>query len=73
MNPAEFSNSSTVQGGNVVNVAVEHHAPAPNRDVPEEYSTNAATITQTTIVIEEDDASSRGHNVQFYQCHITEQ
>jgi hypothetical protein len=66
MNLAEFSHSSTVQGGNVVNVAVEHHAAAPDRDVPEEYSTNAATIAQTAIVIDEDDASSRGHNVQLY-------
>jgi hypothetical protein len=73
MNPAEFSNSSIVQGGNLFNVAVEHHAPAPDRDVPEEYSTNAATITQTAIVIDEDDASSRGHYVQLYQCHIIEQ
>jgi hypothetical protein len=73
MNPAELSNSSTVQGGNVVNVAVEHHAPALSRDVTEEYSTNAATIAQTTIVIEDDDASSRGYNVQLYQFQIAEQ
>jgi hypothetical protein len=60
MNPAEFSTSSTVRGGNVVNVAVEHYEPALNMDVPEEYSSNAATIAQTIIVIDEDDASSRG-------------
>jgi hypothetical protein len=57
----------------VVNVAVEHHAPTLNRDVLEEYSTNAATIAQTTIVIEDDDASRRGHNVQLYQFLIAEQ
>jgi hypothetical protein len=73
MNPAEFSNSCTVQGGNVVNVAIEHYEPALNIDVPQEYSSNAATIAQTTIVIDEDDASSRGHNVQLYQQLIAEQ
>jgi hypothetical protein len=73
VNPAEFSTSSTVQGGNVVNVAVEHHEPA-FMDVIEEYSTNAATLAQTTIVIssDEDDASSKGHDVQLYQFLIVE-
>jgi hypothetical protein len=71
VNPAKFSNLGTVQGGNVVNVVVEHYA--PNRDVPEEYSTNAANIAQTAIVIDEDDTSSRGHNIQWYQFHTLEQ
>jgi hypothetical protein len=56
----------------VVKVVVKHHAPALNRDVSEVCSTNAATIAQTTIVIEDDDASSRGHNVQHYQFLIAE-
>jgi hypothetical protein len=35
MNPAEFSTSDTVKGGNVVNVAVEHYDHTLNMDVPE--------------------------------------
>jgi hypothetical protein len=50
VNPAEFSNSSTVQGGNVVNVAVEHHEPALNMDTPQEYSTNSCTNDYSHLI-----------------------
>jgi hypothetical protein len=72
VNPAELSTSSTVQGGNVANVVVaEYYEPAP-MDVPEEYSSNAALIAQTTIIIDEDDTSSSGPHVQLYQFAIAD-
>jgi hypothetical protein len=43
----------------VVNVAVEHQEPNVTRDVPDEYSTNAANAAQTAIVIDKDDTSSQ--------------
>jgi hypothetical protein len=56
----------------VANVAVaEYYKPAP-MDVPEEYSSNAALIAQTTIVIDEDDTSSSGPHVQLYQFAIAD-
>jgi hypothetical protein len=72
VNPAELSTSSTVQGGNVANVAVAEYYELSPMDVPEEYSSNAAVIAQTTIVIDEDDTSSSGPHVQLYRFAIAD-
>jgi hypothetical protein len=75
VNPADLSNSSTIQGRNVVNIAVEYHNPHATTLVADEFSTNNANIAQTAIVIDDDDTASQGSNnpMQLYHFCISEQ
>jgi hypothetical protein len=75
LNSAEITTSSTVQGRNVVNIAVQYYEPAaPGADG---YSTtDAHNVAQMSIVID-DDTASQGSNdyepIQLYQCRIVQQ
>jgi hypothetical protein len=72
VNSAEQTTSSTVQEGNVVNIAVQYYESGRGFD---EYSTtDAQNVAQMSIVIDED-TTSRSSNephssMQLYQCHI---
>jgi hypothetical protein len=73
MNPAELNNSGTVQGGNVVNIAVQCYEPA-TPGAGEYSTTDAQNIAQMSIVIDNDTASQGSNDpVQLYHCRISEQ
>jgi hypothetical protein len=69
MNSAEHTTSSTVQEGNVVNIALQYYESGPGHD---EYSaTDAHNVSQMSIIMDEDTASQGSNDpVQLYQCRI---
>ena len=54
MNSAvDNTSSSTVQGGNVYNMAVEYHTPNVGAIVSDRHSTNIGHIAETTAVLDD--------------------